>query len=351
MKETLVSIIVPVHNAGQYLSRCLDSLVNQTLREIEIILVLDCPTDGSDKVALEYAKYDTRIKIIENQANLHIGNSRNEGLKIAKGKYVGFSDHDDYADSKMYEMLYNKAEKEELDLVCSPYVAVNGGEIIVSDDFPIVSNEEFVDRMYECTIGAVSEDDPSVFTLGTTIWKNLYRLDIIRTNHISFIDTRYSSAEDRCFLLDYLSYINRAGYVSTILYYHLWGVGNAGATLSYLKIEKTISYLNYMKEHLMRLGVFAKYRKRWENTVRLRIVTGVYLEYKKTGFSSLLKNVRIIKRSSAIKAAFTTTTTIPYYLNRNSKDNRKSKFLKIKEKLNIKFNLRDYSLRFLVVIF
>ena len=90
-----VSIIVPIYNAGKFLEKCLDTLVNQTLKDIEIILVLDCPTDGSDRIAREYAEKDPRIRLIVNEQNLNIGLSRNEGLKIARGEYIGFSDHDD----------------------------------------------------------------------------------------------------------------------------------------------------------------------------------------------------------------------------------------------------------------
>ena len=78
-----VSIIVPIYNAGKFLEKCLDTLVNQTLKDIEIILVLDCPTDGSDRIAREYAEKDPRIRLIINEQNLNIGLSRNEGLKIA----------------------------------------------------------------------------------------------------------------------------------------------------------------------------------------------------------------------------------------------------------------------------
>ena len=74
-----VSIIIPVYNAGEYLARCLESVVSQTLKDIEIVLVLDNPTDGSDLVAEEYSQKDSRIKIIKNEKNLHIGFSRNKG--------------------------------------------------------------------------------------------------------------------------------------------------------------------------------------------------------------------------------------------------------------------------------
>ena len=98
-----VSIIVPIYNAGKFLEKCLDTLVNQTLKDIEIILVLDCPTDGSDRIAREYAEKDPRIRLIINEQNLNIGLSRNEGLKIARGEYIGFSDHDDWRELDMYK--------------------------------------------------------------------------------------------------------------------------------------------------------------------------------------------------------------------------------------------------------
>ena len=84
-ERPLVSVIVPIYNAGKYLYKCLDSLVNQSLRDIEIIAVLDCPSDGSDKIVEEFAAKDSRIKIVSNKENQHIGKSRNVGLKFARG--------------------------------------------------------------------------------------------------------------------------------------------------------------------------------------------------------------------------------------------------------------------------
>ena len=100
-----VSVIVPIYNAGENLVRCLDTIVNQTLKDIEIILVLDCPTDGSDVIAKNFAQQDSRIIILENTTNLHIGESRNRGIEIAKGEYLHFSDHDDYRELDMLEKI------------------------------------------------------------------------------------------------------------------------------------------------------------------------------------------------------------------------------------------------------
>lgn len=105
-----VSVIVPIYNAGVHLSKCLDSLIHQTLQDIEIILVLDCPTDGSEKVAAFYASQFSNIKLIHNQTNQHIGVSRNIGLEAATGEYIGFSDHDDFCLPDMFEELYQVAK-------------------------------------------------------------------------------------------------------------------------------------------------------------------------------------------------------------------------------------------------
>lgn len=98
-----ISVIVPVYNAGIYLEECLKSILQQTFQDIEVILILDCPTDGSDKVCQSFAEKDSRIKIIYNKHNLHIGLSRDRGLDIAQGEYIAFSDDDDTRELDMYE--------------------------------------------------------------------------------------------------------------------------------------------------------------------------------------------------------------------------------------------------------
>lgn len=117
-----VSVIVPVYNTEKYLKKCLDSLVNQTLDDIEIIVINDCSPDNAKKILSEYEKKYKNIKVIHNKTNKGIGYNRNLGIEKASGKYIAFVDSDDYVDIKMYEKMYNKAEKENLDLVlCNFY--------------------------------------------------------------------------------------------------------------------------------------------------------------------------------------------------------------------------------------
>ncbi len=116
MSEIKVSVIFPVYNVENYLRQCLNSVVNQTLKEIEIICVDDGSTDASAEILDEYAAKDSRITVLR-QKNGGAGAARNNGLRIAKGKYLSFLDSDDFFELNMLEEAYNCAEKYSADLV------------------------------------------------------------------------------------------------------------------------------------------------------------------------------------------------------------------------------------------
>ncbi|MGL5594128.1 MAG: glycosyltransferase family 2 protein, partial [Cetobacterium sp.] len=113
-----VSVIVPVYNTEKYLKRCLDSIINQSLKEIEIIVVNDGSTDNSKNIIKSYEKKDSRIKIV-NKPNGGLSSARNEGIKVAKSKYIAHIDSDDWVEYNYLEEMYLKAEKENLDIVIS----------------------------------------------------------------------------------------------------------------------------------------------------------------------------------------------------------------------------------------
>lgn len=123
--KPLVSIIIPIYNVEKYIKACLDSVVNQTMRDVEIICVDDCGTDGSMDIARSYAKQDDRIKIIYNSENLKQGGARNRGLSIATGEYIYFIDADDYVDIHALEILYRIANGHNADIVFFDGMVVN----------------------------------------------------------------------------------------------------------------------------------------------------------------------------------------------------------------------------------
>lgn len=111
-----VSVIIPVYNVEIYIEKCINSLINQTLKEIEFIFVNDGTKDNSVSIIKKYQKEDKRIKLIEKE-NGGQASARNLGLKYAKGEYIAFVDSDDYVEENMYELMYNRAKKDELDIV------------------------------------------------------------------------------------------------------------------------------------------------------------------------------------------------------------------------------------------
>ncbi len=194
MEQPKVSIIVPVHNAGKYLEKCLTSIVSQTLKEIEIILVLDCPTDGSNNIAEGFAAKDKRIVLIYNSENLHTGISRNKGIEAAKGKYIGFFDHDDYCEPNMYELLYQKAEEDCLDVVRCNFLCV----------YKVKS--EYVEEGYKYPDNSTNVTDKEWFyenvcsdKISCVIWNHLYKADFLKQNGLSFLDSRNICSEDSIF--------------------------------------------------------------------------------------------------------------------------------------------------------
>ena len=122
MLNIKVSVIVPVYNNEEYLRRCFDSFVNQTLKEIEIILLNDCSTDGSLAIMKEYEEmYPEKVIVIDMKQKGWAGGARNIGISIAKGEYLGFVDSDDYVETDMYEEMYKTAKSKDYDMVDSGF--------------------------------------------------------------------------------------------------------------------------------------------------------------------------------------------------------------------------------------
>ena len=121
MSTPKVSIVVPVYKVEEYIDRCLDSLLNQTLKDIEIILVDDGSPDNCPKICDEYAQKDARVRVVHKQ-NEGLGYARNSGMEVAVGEYIAFVDSDDFVDIRMFEELYDVARGNDSDVVyCNIY--------------------------------------------------------------------------------------------------------------------------------------------------------------------------------------------------------------------------------------
>lgn len=143
-----VSIIVPCYNTSKYLQKCIDSLIHQTLKDIEIILINDGSTDDTDKIIQTY--HDKRIKYIDKE-NEGIGKTRNLGIELAKGEYLSFIDSDDYVAPDFCEKMYNKAKRDNCDLVICDYFEDNDGlkkiQLDNFEDSSLKDNPEIINKI------------------------------------------------------------------------------------------------------------------------------------------------------------------------------------------------------------
>ena len=184
LSKPLISVIIPVYNVEKYLHQCLDSIINQTLKEIEIICVDDGSTDKSLEILKEYAKKDKRIIILQQQ-NQYAGVARNTGLKIAKGKYLSFLDSDDFFELNMLEEMYNKAEQDQSDIVICGWYSYNDKKQEVVKATPI--NPVFVKTS---PFSGKDLNDNLFILCKPNAWTKLYNHEFFLKHNLEFENCR-----------------------------------------------------------------------------------------------------------------------------------------------------------------
>ena len=198
-----ISIIVPIYNSEKYLNKCIDSLINQTKKNIEIILVNDGSTDNSEEIIKEYK--DKRIKYYKNK-NQGIGKTRNFGIEQATGSYIMFVDSDDYIEKNACEKMYNKAVNENLDVVlCDFYKEYDNGNI-----------EEIHTNSFN---NSSLKENPNIITDYLCPWAKIYDRKLIIDNNIKFVENlKY---EDAPFVIKALCTAKKIGKIDECLNYYL----------------------------------------------------------------------------------------------------------------------------------
>ena len=185
-----VSIIVPICNVEKYLYQCLNSLISQTLKEIEIICVNDGSTDSSLSILLDVQKQDNRIIIID-KINTGYGDSVNKGIQAAKGKYIGIVESDDFASETMFELLYTTAEKYDADMVKGNYYSY----------YTKGTKAEFSEYLKPLPYDIIlsEEERKQLIFAEPAIWCGLYKKSLLEKNAIFFLTTPGASYQDTGF--------------------------------------------------------------------------------------------------------------------------------------------------------
>lgn len=198
MNAPKVSIVVPIYNVEKYLRQCLDSIVSQTLKDIEIICVDDGSTDSSPDIIREYMEKDERVKVIT-KPNSGYGNSMNQGFDKAEGEYIGIVESDDYAEPEMFEVLYNTAKENQLDVVKSGFYYYFSIPKETNEKVEIVSKVRSGVTFCPATDFKAPMEMVDFFNIKPTIWSAIYRKDFIRENDTRFNETPGASFQDASF--------------------------------------------------------------------------------------------------------------------------------------------------------
>lgn len=233
--QPVVSIIIPVYNASKTIDKCLKSVLGQTLKDIEVIVINDCSTDDSLKKLKKYKN----IVLLNNEKNLGPAGSRNRGLDVAKGKYIGFVDSDDYIGERMYEVMSSKMN-DEVDLVaCSRINVTKKGTV------PVINKN--------------TETDAKAFTKTSNYnCDKLFKREIIEKYHLRLPD-KYSYAEDFAFGIRYKFYANKMCILQEPFYYYL-ADSEGSITNSYKRnLFNIIDVLEEMLEFFRSNNAFFEY--------------------------------------------------------------------------------------------
>ncbi len=206
-----ISVIIPIYNVEKYLRQCLDSIIDQTLEDIEIICIIDGSPDNSINIVKEYASIDNRIIVIS-QENKGLSASRNCGLKKAMGEYVYFMDSDDILDTQALEYLYKNANEYNLDLLCFDACCFSDDNGM---DYIVKKNENYYIRQYDYPVFCMGIEMFSMMSQNNEfrsgVWIQLYRRDYLLKYNFLFHEGVLH--EDNSFSILSMVFANKCGYV------------------------------------------------------------------------------------------------------------------------------------------
>lgn len=250
-----LSIIVPCYGVEKFLDRCIESLLNQTLKDIEIILVDDESPDRVPEMIDGYALKDNRIKVVHKQ-NGGLGFARNSGLDIATGEFIAFVDSDDFVDTDMYEVLYNEAKLENAEVVfCNFQKETKDGrwnKCVEVKEKKIFKDNDVTNFMFDLIASAPYIPVERKYQM--SVWHGIYKSSIIERHYIRFLSERSVASEDIPFNVEFLLNCNTVVYRPEC-YYH-YCLNGSSLTSKFLpeKFERYKNLYNYLKNIISNYG-------------------------------------------------------------------------------------------------
>ncbi len=246
-RSVKISVIVPIYNVGPYVGMCIKSLINQTMRDIEIICVDDCSNDNSMDVVAEFASCDARIKIVRHDKNMGVATARNTGLKHCRAKYIMWCDPDDWYNQNMCQKMYDAIEKSGADF------ATCGTRVVYDANPELKSSDDYYYRVKFS--GQKSATREVKNNIDVCLWNKIWRRDIIEKYNLRFPDgLQY---EDAYFMWCYALWTQKIYFVRAKLYNYRRRIG---AIMNNTYSGKSVAGLDHLRivlayyEYLIRWG-------------------------------------------------------------------------------------------------
>lgn len=311
-KLPAVSIILPCWRVEKFLDRCMESLLNQTLKEIEIILVDDFSPDKvpdmCDEYARRYCDIWPKVKVIHKEKNEGLGLARNTGLDIAEGEYVAFLDSDDFVDLHMFEVLYDYAKEYNLDsCYCGYNNYLDDNHIRVrreKTESEVCEGRNAIDAVLMDMVGAEPSYHSDVKIL-SCMWKGIYSMELIRKNNLQFVSEREYIAEDIMFHIDFLPHASRVGFVPGCYYYYCDNGDSLTRNYRSDRFERELYQVRAMRNKLISYGYNdSQFQARLDRYLLLKIRACISQQYQyvgKYGYGQMKKESMKIVSSPEVR--------------------------------------------------
>lgn len=295
MNKCKLSIIVPVYGVEKYIDKCLNSLVKQSLKEIEIIVVNDGTKDNSQKIVDKYVKkYPDKIKSYIKE-NGGLGSARNYGLKKASGEYIGYVDSDDFVEKDMYKKLYNKAKENNYDIVVC-------GNYNVSEDYQNKNIDAFINNY--------NTDLENIFFGKMAVWNKIYKRDILIKNKLEFKEKVWY--EDLAFTLKAIMNSNTFAFIDEPLYDYLI---REGSIMNNSNVQRNLEILDAFNDILS----YIQHNKKEEyfSKIEFLAIDHIYI-------SAI---VRVLKAEADDKVKRETINKLIDYMNKKFPNYKNNKYI------------------------
>jgi glycosyltransferase involved in cell wall biosynthesis len=309
-----ISVIVPVYNAEQYLKKCVSSISNQTMKNIEVILVNDGSTDESGKLCDEFAASDSRVKVIH-KTNEGASSARNTGMAAALGEYIGFVDADDWIEQDMYEVMFSNAKEYDSDAVFCNYIAESSASTqtvnVNSGGQQIYNKQEIKEKIFPCFFGYKYSElsnykNYCTFTnYNSYIWLCIYKRAIIKKAGITFPSERIYFNEDNLFNLSFIYNAKIITHMDKYFYHYRYNESSLTKIFNDKYFKNKLNKYDYLLSFINNYNLEKSYRDRLGIKICIETINLInyYVNSKSLSFKDKYKNIRLIINTPLISKA------------------------------------------------